>query len=661
MPFCLAHQPTPPPPHEHGIDLRDTDNSQLKDQLLLALLGTDQRAPFPKSLRPEVERSGDQELFAWVLLGESAEALFQGHLEDSLRFVEQGREMLSQLAEKLTVLEPTWLAARMHSAALHLLGYPKAGDVHIGEALEIARSLNSPDLIATSLLDLGRSAQRDSQLADAHSLFTEALRQRPSKPITVFAMHSLGDLFHANAEPAYALRYHEIARKSLHLLSATSSARLRNRYARTLIERGELAGARIEIDLAHKLVAPYSAVANTSIRISNAELLIAEGREQEAEAEARTAIDVLGKINGRIYKAWASECLATVLTNQGRSQEALNVLGAVSTSSLLSTERERFYHLVGLAHEQLGNWREASDAHDILLDILSKRHEQRETILASRQASNPAKEATEQTEVLDERIEELTALRLNRDETIRIVTRDVKQPLAELQETIHQIAVQHQAKRPVEASVLKATVSIRAINGITSQLATNGELDAGRLAANLGTVALAKVVTTSMSVHQDLAATRDIVLSTRIPPELKVHADAGLLGQVLSALVHSAIRCSPMGSIVRLNAKTLEGNRVRLIIHDDGPSFTTDDLASIFERHAAPGTTRSSRGDTCGLGLFISRRLMTAMNGSVSRVRPRLEVGESFEVTLQVARSLGSLTSAGLPRVPSRAAGPDGS
>lgn len=84
--------------------------------------------------------------------------------------------------------------------------------------------------------------------------------------------------------------------------------------------------------------------------------------------------------------------------------------------------------------------------------------------------------------------------------------------------------------------------------------------------------------------------------------------------QILLNLLGNAIRYSPEQSQVWLRAE-LDGATARIVIADQGPGLSEEQQARMFDKFERLGR----RGDGgSGLGLYISRRLATAMGGELT-------------------------------------------
>jgi two-component system OmpR family sensor kinase len=153
-----------------------------------------------------------------------------------------------------------------------------------------------------------------------------------------------------------------------------------------------------------------------------------------------------------------------------------------------------------------------------------------------------------------------------------------------------------------------------------------------------------------------LRPTTDRRLELSPVPPMVVEADPDRLAQALLNLLRNAIVHTERGGLVRLSASQ-HGNRVRLIVDDDGPGVSPEDRERIFDRFARLDAARGRDGGGAGLGLSIVRAITIAHDGAVS-VERSPEGGARFIVDLprltQLTGPRGDGTSGHDPRSVSR-------
>jgi PAS domain S-box-containing protein len=117
-----------------------------------------------------------------------------------------------------------------------------------------------------------------------------------------------------------------------------------------------------------------------------------------------------------------------------------------------------------------------------------------------------------------------------------------------------------------------------------------------------------------------------------LPP---VAADPDKLRQVLANLLDNAAKYSPDGGRIELDVSR-SGSRIRFRIHDEGLGIPPTEQDRIFEKffRLDPNLTRGVGGT--GLGLYITRELVSRMEGRVWVVSDG-KTGSTFTVELPAA------------------------
>lgn len=99
-----------------------------------------------------------------------------------------------------------------------------------------------------------------------------------------------------------------------------------------------------------------------------------------------------------------------------------------------------------------------------------------------------------------------------------------------------------------------------------------------------------------------------------VPPVL---GDQTRVTQILSNLLHNAVRHTPAGGVVMLTARAIrDGTEVEISVEDTGVGIAPDDLPRIFDRFYQGESVRETGGT--GLGLSIVKQLVEIQGGTVS-------------------------------------------
>ena len=112
-----------------------------------------------------------------------------------------------------------------------------------------------------------------------------------------------------------------------------------------------------------------------------------------------------------------------------------------------------------------------------------------------------------------------------------------------------------------------------------------------------------------------------------------ITADVGRLDQVLSNLMANALRHTPSGGTITLQAEPIRDG-VRITVRDTGEGIPAEDLPYIFDRFWRGDRSRSRAGGAgSGLGLAIARQLVQIHNG---RIGVESEQGQGTTFTIEL-------------------------
>jgi PAS domain S-box-containing protein len=116
-------------------------------------------------------------------------------------------------------------------------------------------------------------------------------------------------------------------------------------------------------------------------------------------------------------------------------------------------------------------------------------------------------------------------------------------------------------------------------------------------------------------------------------PALRLRCDRNRVGQVLGNLVANAIKFTPIGGTIAIEAVRLE-REVRFSVADTGPGIPEEEREHVFERYWRGKDRDHNKG--VGLGLFISKDIIASHGGKIW-VESAVGHGSTFYFTLPVA------------------------
>ncbi|MMZ60456.1 Sensor histidine kinase YycG [compost metagenome] len=106
--------------------------------------------------------------------------------------------------------------------------------------------------------------------------------------------------------------------------------------------------------------------------------------------------------------------------------------------------------------------------------------------------------------------------------------------------------------------------------------------------------------------------------------------DRDQIDQVLDNLISNAMKYTPEGGTISIEARNMEDELLAISVQDNGIGIPKRDLDRIFERFYRVDKARSRNMGGTGLGLSIAREIVKAHGGTISL---QSELGKGTKVT----------------------------
>ncbi len=167
---------------------------------------------------------------------------------------------------------------------------------------------------------------------------------------------------------------------------------------------------------------------------------------------------------------------------------------------------------------------------------------------------------------------------------------------------------------------------------MVGDLQTLAEADAAALRLDLGPADLAEIARPAAASLAGQFEAAGITVDAQLTP-VPVLADAGRLHQVITNLLTNALKFTPAGGRVTIQAGPASGQAV-LRVTDTGPGIPADELPRVFDRFwRGRGAARVSGS---GIGLAIAAELARAHGGKLTAASTE---GQGTELTLTLPRA----------------------
>ena len=178
---------------------------------------------------------------------------------------------------------------------------------------------------------------------------------------------------------------------------------------------------------------------------------------------------------------------------------------------------------------------------------------------------------------------------------------------------------------------------IRLVNDLLSLQS----LDRGQL--QLSWVELPDVFQNCLETFAQRASAAGIELEAECYDDVpSVRADAERLEQVIGNLVDNAIKFSPNGGRITLQAERVNHTGVQISVADQGIGIPADELPHIYRRFYQVDGSRTRKFGGQGLGLAIAKRIVELHGGTI-RAESQVGAGTVFYIMLGVEETGGGV------------------
>lgn len=232
----------------------------------------------------------------------------------------------------------------------------------------------------------------------------------------------------------------------------------------------------------------------------------------------------------------------------------------------------------------------------------------------------------------------LHQLQTVRQDFISNISHELRTPIASLRALVETLS-DGALDDPVAAQrfLRHMEVEVDALTQMVQELLDLARIEAGKAPLQIEAVPAGALLRRGTDRLRAQAERSQVRLSLDLPAELPpVYVDAGRIEQVVTNLIHNAIKFTPSGGEIRVSAAVTDAQFLTVKVTDTGVGIAPDDLPRVFERFYKADRARSSGGT--GLGLAIAKHIVQAHGGRIW-VESRLGKGSTFFFTLSTTPS----------------------
>ncbi|MBI2119012.1 MAG: response regulator [Elusimicrobia bacterium] len=237
---------------------------------------------------------------------------------------------------------------------------------------------------------------------------------------------------------------------------------------------------------------------------------------------------------------------------------------------------------------------------------------------------------------LKESNQTLDKLNRMKSKFLSIVTHDLRTPLAAIQGYAEVLQSMENLKPEEENKCLHAiSAASERMKGLINNLMDMVSIESGKLRIEKSAIDYIAVCNEVKEILVPVAHLKKMRLEWELPAApLKLLGDSNRLVQVLTNLISNAFKHTPENGKIKVKV-SLKEKFILTEITDTGEGIAQEHLNKIFEQYYQVETSESKR-EGIGLGLSITKEIVTAHQGEIGAQSQGLSKGSAFWFTLPI-------------------------
>ena len=194
------------------------------------------------------------------------------------------------------------------------------------------------------------------------------------------------------------------------------------------------------------------------------------------------------------------------------------------------------------------------------------------------------------------------------------VAHDLRTPLTRLRGTAEMALRSDQSRETYRDALANCIEESDRILTALNTLMDISEAETGVMKLQLEEVNVAALMEDTVDLYAHVAEDKNVSLHTVAPNDLFLTADLNRMRQVMANLLDNAVKYTPSGGRIELQAFQRDHQAV-IVVKDTGIGISAEETSKIWNRLYRGDQSRSQRG--LGLGLSLVKAVVQAHNGSI--------------------------------------------
>lgn len=203
-------------------------------------------------------------------------------------------------------------------------------------------------------------------------------------------------------------------------------------------------------------------------------------------------------------------------------------------------------------------------------------------------------------------------------EFIAMVSHDLRTPLTSISMVLSYLADGHGGELSSKGLdfARRSKQECERLMQLIKDLLDLEKMKAGKFSMNYGNANLTELIIEAVRTVERSKASQGVQMTLDLPDNLYSCCDGARIIQVLVNLLDNAVKYSPQGKTVKIEAEKL-GNQIIVSVSNEGRPIPEEKLLNIFEKFEQVDTSDARERKGTGLGLAICKTIVEQHDGRI--------------------------------------------
>ena len=218
-------------------------------------------------------------------------------------------------------------------------------------------------------------------------------------------------------------------------------------------------------------------------------------------------------------------------------------------------------------------------------------------------------------ETINDMLERIARLMGGVHEVSNAIAHDLRTPITRARARLEDAALHATGEADLRAAIERAQTDLDGVVAVFQALLRIAEIEAGARRSAFAPFDLTPLLAGLAELYGAVAEERALRLALRCPEHLSAFGDRELIQQAVANLLDNAIKFSPPGGTIRLEAAA-DAAALTIVVADRGPGIPEPDRRRATERFFRGESARNTPGS--GLGLSLVQAVATLHGGGLA-------------------------------------------